>query len=146
MPARLLRAVDKPSRQLASSPTRSRSTILEPFPSFTTTSVWLLLPSFLHRTALFPGLSSPCTAAAGSSVLPSFTKLASGLLSAAPVFLVHWMHFCVDLGQLPMLVVRILKAPQLKSNAKCWQSWNCYQKSFCHQAKLSYKLRLLIFF
>lgn len=40
-----------------------------------------LLPSFLHRAALLPGLSSPCTAAAGSSVLPSFTKLASGLLS-----------------------------------------------------------------
>lgn len=56
------------------------------FPSFTITWLWLLLPSFLHRTALLPGLSSPSTAAAGSSVLPSF-KLASGLLSAAPVFL-----------------------------------------------------------
>lgn len=49
------------------------------FSSFTT-SFRLLLPSFLQRTALFPGLSSPWPAAAGSSVLPSFTKLASGLL------------------------------------------------------------------
>lgn len=51
------------------------------FSSFTT-SFRLLLPSFLQRTALFPGLSSPWPAAAGCSVLPSFTKLASGLLSS----------------------------------------------------------------
>lgn len=79
-PARLLR-VDKPRRQLASSPTRTGSTFPESFSSFTT-SFRLLLPSLLQRTALLPGLSSPRPAAAGSSVLPSFTKLASGLLSS----------------------------------------------------------------
>lgn len=70
-----------------------------------------------------------------------------GLLSAVPVFLgSHWIHFCVDLGQLPMLVLRIFKSTSSsKSNAKCWYSWIVTKSPlFSNKIKLQVKAFIIL--
>lgn len=106
--------------------------------SFGTNSHWLHLPGILSSFTTSYGsfflLPPPNRTVSRTPIF----KLASGLLSAAPVFLgSHWIHFCVDLGQLPTLLLRIFKSTSSsKSKAKYWYPWNCYQV-LCFQTKLS---------